>query len=193
MQFTGRIQLGRWINRDPLGETAAHNLFMYVYNRPDRKVDLSGLMDFNNCMGWSCGANRTPSTPYGTTIGPAPGSSPGSFFGGFGYTCTKLKQGEQCKCCHDDGKFIAFFFGAPGYAGSTDFMGSPYDAANIGIHTISWNQSGANGQVPGWSQVSQNGWPAEAPPESVQNPYGWQPAQGDGPAQVYGTYCCCKN
>ena len=35
--------LGRWLNRDPIGESGGINLYVYVYNDPIRFVDRSGL------------------------------------------------------------------------------------------------------------------------------------------------------
>ena len=38
--------LGRWLNRDPLGESAGPNLYTFVENNPVRFIDPYGLLVF---------------------------------------------------------------------------------------------------------------------------------------------------
>jgi Peptidase M76 family len=40
---------GRWLNRDPVGEKAGHNLYTFLRNKPASSVDLLGLMEVNEC------------------------------------------------------------------------------------------------------------------------------------------------
>ncbi len=51
--------------------------------------------------------------------------------------------------------------------------------AGANLHTISWNQTGSEGLVSGWSQVTQIGWPTNFPGISYDgDPYQWQPDRG---------------
>jgi RHS repeat-associated protein len=46
--------LGRWINRDPIGERGGINLYDYVSNRPTEDIDPSGLITFSPCYSKNC-------------------------------------------------------------------------------------------------------------------------------------------
>jgi RHS repeat-associated protein len=45
-------KLGRWLNRDPIAETAGPNLYAYVENAPTGKTDMSGLLtdSYTTCV-----------------------------------------------------------------------------------------------------------------------------------------------
>lgn len=43
--------LGRWLNRDPLGEKGGHNLYTFVNNRPVNGLDAYGLFGFGHGIG----------------------------------------------------------------------------------------------------------------------------------------------
>ena len=50
--------IGRWVNRDPIGERGGVNLFGYVGNRPVSDLDPYGL---DNCFNPCAGQNAPPS------------------------------------------------------------------------------------------------------------------------------------
>ncbi len=61
-------KLGRWINRDPIGEVAGTNLYAYVGNNPANEVDkfgLSGWMDMRALPNY---AGPSTLTPYGNPL-----------------------------------------------------------------------------------------------------------------------------
>jgi len=43
-------QLGRWLSRDPLGESGGVNLYRFVWNDGVNRADLFGLKDFNGAV-----------------------------------------------------------------------------------------------------------------------------------------------
>ena len=174
--------LGRWLNRDPIREKGGTNLYCYVFNNPVNRVDRSGLQS-NNCLGWCCGADRTPQTPYGQNIGWPGGTPPVDFLNHYGYTCYPIGPNEPCNCVCDDQKMIVFFSGYPGYTGPTNFLNNDWDSGNIAIHAVCYNMPGN----PGWTNVPDI-LPAWYPPEPV-DPGTWSPGTG---GVIYGRLCCCK-
>jgi RHS repeat-associated protein len=47
--------LGRWLNRDPIGEFGGANLYGYVHNSPATSIDPLGQFDVIDCMNTRCG------------------------------------------------------------------------------------------------------------------------------------------
>ncbi|MBX9669376.1 MAG: RHS repeat-associated core domain-containing protein, partial [Candidatus Obscuribacterales bacterium] len=73
-------QIGRFLNRDLIGEAGGINLFSYVSNSPTILVDPSGLTD-DCCIDWS---KVRDSANLGTAAGVAIGSYIGGGGGGLG-------------------------------------------------------------------------------------------------------------
>ena len=48
-------ELGRWMNRDPIGERSGYNLYRFVLNNGVNAIDLLGLSDKCNCCGKEIG------------------------------------------------------------------------------------------------------------------------------------------
>ena len=47
-------EMGRWINRDPIGERGGYNVYAFVENQPVNKVDKLGLEAVNEWSNTSC-------------------------------------------------------------------------------------------------------------------------------------------
>jgi hypothetical protein len=109
--------LGRWLSRDPIGESSAPDMLSFVGNHPTIAVDSLGLQevvrmpqigvvnrDFQhvgvltpdavNCLGYAC---RLPGK-----VDPAPKASMKDLLDALGYECTEgipaAKCKEHCKC-----------------------------------------------------------------------------------------------
>ncbi len=52
--------LGRWINRDPIGEPGGANMYAYVTNNPTNRVDYLGMMWIPCPAGQHCGGAWPP-------------------------------------------------------------------------------------------------------------------------------------
>ncbi len=66
-------KFGRWINRDPIKERGGLNLFTYVFNKPIRFSDPSGLDGSTPCLKTGAQDNNTDTGSHiPTEVGPAP-------------------------------------------------------------------------------------------------------------------------
>lgn len=97
--------LGRWINRDPIGERGGVNLFTYADNVPVLGRDTIGLAPNPvsssepppviiwgsiNCLGWALG--------IAGAVGPGKGGSLSGALGQLGWSCHQVKSYLDCDC-----------------------------------------------------------------------------------------------
>ena len=178
--------IGRWINRDPIGERGGNNLYAYVNNSPIFNSDRLGLYNdagFTNCNGYSCGTSGAS--------GPDKGQTPADFFQKQGFSCNPIDTAADCKCAPGDQKIIVFVGSPPGEKNPPGFSDPfPQDRndpfLNHDVHSIAWN----NPKVPGqWSQ--QPGlvpdWALDPKPVTdANNPL------PDSSLKYGSMTCCCK-
>jgi RHS repeat-associated protein len=99
-------ELGRWLNRDPIGEAGGLSLFAYVGNAPTIDVDflgLAGLIDIldppdpphpgPNPPGWNPGNPGNIPSPPGTPVLPPSRSIPGYYPGPPASGCRPIGSG----------------------------------------------------------------------------------------------------
>jgi RHS repeat-associated protein len=130
---------GRWLSRDPLGESVNVNLYSYVGNNPVRYTDWFGLCDTGNENGTGNGndngnGNGDYSTPA-SQVPPGPSDVVGAAAGGLADIAGDVAE--------DLGEFL-------GYAGT--FFGA-FQAANDNLNNI---QNAFSQSKPSLSQQMQN-------------------------------------
>jgi RHS repeat-associated protein len=166
--------LGRWISRDPIGESGGANLYAYVGNAPTGYRDPTGLdrnIAHQNCLGGICGTGGA----YG--IQPSPGQSLSSVLAGYGWVCKPQKCGP-CKCPSNGplsgGTGIGFTWGN----GGEGALYSPWVQGAGEYHFMTQNPDGSYSGING----------VGGPLETLPNPDSYD--NGLGPPT--GRYCCCK-
>jgi len=112
---------GRWLSRDPLGETTGVNLYSYVDNSPLRYIDPYGLCDNSNGNGDN--SNPTPQVPPGVAAGTLGGVTLAAFQG-----LTEL-AGEAAKLLGDFAGTVGLGLGA--YQTYNDEVNLGKDSAKI--------------------------------------------------------------
>ncbi len=91
--------MGRWINRDPLGEEGGLNLYGFIKNDSVNLTDLLGLI--SNCLGYAM--NGDP----GTFSQPDDGESMIDHLNQEGWTCKPIQNASQCKCeCNQEKNIV---------------------------------------------------------------------------------------
>lgn len=167
--------LGRWINRDPIGESGSTNIYSYTGNDPINFSDPAGLFPglpgnmiaAQNCLGYFCNAP--------TGIQPKPGQTINSILSFYGWVCRPQKCGP-CKCPK-----TGPFSGGTGIGFSWNSTFNTPWVPNPGVNEYHFMTQNANGT---WTGVNGVGGPVQtlADPDSYSN--------GLGPPTM--RYCCCR-
>jgi len=167
--------LGRWVNRDPVGERGGINLFQYVGGEPVSNLDRNGLNSRSiitspgeiNCLGYACG--------LGSFAYPGNQQTPDDFWNKLHVKCKPLiGTFDSCKC--DPGKFPFIFVI---YLGSKNYPenDNPYYDTKGTYHAFAPGDGGTYHDF------------------EFPHPLGSEPRTGDPERFMdpqYRRYCCCS-
>ena len=186
--------LGRFLSRDPIGESGGVNLAAFVENRPSNSKDPLGLefryppgVPLNNCAGYSCGEHRTSDAPYGTHTEPSSGETFGKYYEKDRKLKCDVMPATGCPC---NTSVVYFLYGPPSLNPGGDVTESTGETPGLAWHEYGYNVPvGEGGEaVDGWSQIPgpTSTWqkPKEAP-----LPQDWTPPEG---SSIWGAFCCHK-
>lgn len=170
--------LGRWLSRDPSGESSGINLNIYSGNDPANSVDPLGLFEQNwnaiNCIGYACGAGRM--------IEMSKGQSLQGFLKELGFKCKKVKSSADCKCPPGASKMMVYITHYDTNPSHLDPYRDPWVfGPGNDIHAI--RQDGPSD----WSYIPAIA-PQGTPPSHLKSPEDYF----NGANQPLAGYCCCK-
>jgi RHS repeat-associated protein len=184
-------RLGRWTNRDPIGEQGGINPYVYVGNRPIFLTDLSGLSPSNfvagggytydpwqiNCVGYAAG--------IGAAVYPGKGQSFGSFIGSLpGHvTCTPTDPNScpNCKCPPGRYPFVFQFF----ISQLSSYTGDPFNDPRFADGNIVFHAFAPRGGGSGFEEI-QTPMPVGSTALGGVNPNPHADPNGR-------RYCCCTD
>jgi RHS repeat-associated protein len=106
--------LGRWVNRDPIGEAIGAGLYLLLANDPINDADMNGLMGC--CRDPDPPSGTPPSAPPGAPVAPVPGTPgpipgedevEGTFYPIPDWFKNPEDEGKPC-CCEPPGELEVF-------------------------------------------------------------------------------------
>ena len=107
-------ELGRWPNRDPIGEIGGENMYCIANNDTVLFYDILGMrvdkdLGKINCSGWAVGENCGV-YPLGNRDGkkPTANQSASEMLAEYGFNCTKTA--DKCECACDETRLVFYIY-----------------------------------------------------------------------------------